>query len=161
MTLYYKHFTATSHPKGMTSFVITNNSWKVYLLCETNDVRSCYIFIDRTNLQVKDLSKFKTMFRQLGKHCESGMPLTNYYDENDCHYPFTFKYKGKEEKVWRIRQGNLRLYFVYLPPEKRIILLHVWVKHTDDLSKSEKSSLQKLAKSVIDDDIASFYRRIL
>ena len=66
MTLYYKHFTATGHPKGMTSFVITNNSWKVYLLCETNDVRSCYIFIDRTNLQVKDLSKFKTMFRQLG-----------------------------------------------------------------------------------------------
>jgi hypothetical protein len=117
MTLYYKHFTATGHPKGMTSFVITNNSWKVYLLCETNDVRSCYIFIDRTNLQVKDLSKFKTMFRQLGKHCESGMPLTNYYDENDCHYPFTFKYKGKEEKFGVFVKG-IYDYISYTSPRK-------------------------------------------
>ena len=161
MPLYYKPFTATGHPHGMTSFVSTPNSWKVYLLCQTSDVRSCYIFIDRVHLQAKDLGKFKTMLSQLGKHCESGIPLSTYYDEKSCHPAFSFTHNGKEEKVWRIRQGNLRLYFIYLPPEKRIVLLHIWVKNTDKISNAEQSSLQRLAESVFDDDLSSLHRRIL
>ena len=142
MTLYYKHFTATGHPKGMTSFVITNNSWKVYLLCETNDVRSCYIFIDRTNLQVKDLSKFKTMFRQLGKHCESGMPLTNYYDENDCHYPLPLNTKERKKKFGVFVKG-IYDYISYTSPQKNELFYYMFGSNTQMIYLNQRSHLYK------------------
>ena len=53
------------------------------------------------------------------------------------------------DKIWRIRQGDLRLYFIYFPPGKRLVLLNIWVKKQDKLTSSEKNALSDLAEKVM------------
>ena len=53
------------------------------------------------------------------------------------------------DKIWRIRQGDLRLYFIYFPPGKRLVLLNIWVKKQDKLTASEENSLSNLAEKVM------------
>ncbi len=162
MTLYYKLFEATDHPKNLSTFTITANSWHIYLLCSSEDLRSCHIYTDAHNLQKIYLNQYRTMMRILGQHCESGLPLTNYYDKKSCHDVKDIDLaNGQKEKIWRIRQGRLRLYFVYLPPERRLILLRVLVKNDDKLNKNEENSLVSLAKQVMTDCRSTFKKRII
>lgn len=161
MSLHYKHFTATGHPKPINTFRVTKNSWRIYLLCTTSNLSSCCIYLDATSLEKIYKSQYKTMMRVLGQHCESGKPLNLFYDKKGCHPILSIKIHGKEEKIWRIRQGDLRLCFVYLPPEKRIILLRLFVKKNDKLKSKESSSLELLAKQVLTDDTSTFNRRVI
>ncbi len=161
MSLHYKHFAVTGHPKSTSTFAVTENSWHVYLLCSSSDLRTCYIYNDAINLEKTYKSKYKNMMRVLGQNCESGKPLNIFYNEKECHPILTIKVDGNEEKIWRIRQGELRLCFVYLPPEKRLILLRLFVKNDDRLKKKEKSSLKLLAEQVITDNTRTFALRII
>ena len=161
MLLYYKPFKATGHPKGMTVFTVTKNSWRIYLLCSSANLGDCYIYNDANSLQSAYKSQYKNMMKVLAQNCESGKPLSVFYDKKKCHPISTVNIEGVEEKIWRIRQGDLRLCFVYLPPEKRIIILTLLVKKSDKLKPSEEQALQFLAKSVLTDDIKTFAQRIL
>ena len=113
--------------------------------------------IEEQNQRVVDIAK---------QICFNGAPCAPYalnifYNEKECHPILTIKIDGSEEKIWRIRQGELRLCFVYLPPEKRLILLRLFVKNDDTLKRKEKSSLKLLAEQVITDNTRTFARRII
>lgn len=161
MSLHYKQFKATGHPKPVSTFKITDNSWRIYLLCTSSGLSSCCIFDDARSLEQRYLSQYKNMMMMLGQRCESGKSLDIFYDKKGCHPILNIKIHDKEEKIWRIRQGDLRLCFVYLPPEKRIILLRLFVKKSDKLKSKERSSLESLAKQVLTDDVLTFNKRVI
>ena len=77
------------------------------------------------------------------------MPLKELYDEKQCHETFSFEYKERTHKVFRIRQGPIRVNFIYLN-DKRIVLLKTWAKRKDKLTKGDEKTLQDIAIEVID-----------
>ena len=79
------------------------------------------------------------------------MPLKEMYDEKQLHEAFSYKRKdGKESTVWRLRgTGDTRLYFVYAP-KKRIVILNINVKRSDKLTSGEKEELKGLSEMVIE-----------
>ncbi len=164
MTINYIAFTSTGYPKSINTFTITKNSWHVYLLCDTDLEGYCYFYNDVKQIKnVEDKKKVQNALLQLGQRCESGNPLKEFYDEKKCHEAFTFslfKHSDNTQDVWRIRQGDVRIYFIYLPPEKRIILLGVSVKRKDNISEKEKNHLTSLAIKALEDDLASFNNRV-
>jgi len=93
------------------------------------------------------------LFTVLGQKCESGKPLHEMYDKKKLHSALEFSYENRRgehvtDNVWRIRQENLRLYFIYLH-DKRIVLLHLWYKRVDNLSESEEKHLGDLAEAIL------------
>ena len=161
---YYIQVKATEHPKNIRSFNITPNSWRIYLISETNNKSSCHFYRDASLIREEYPSegkKIKTMVRVLGQKCESGKPLKDLYEEKACHPIHTFDLDGVEIKVWRIRSGKLRLCFIYGSVEKSIIVLRLLYKPKDKITSEEKLSLENLAKKAIKDDVSSFDQRLL
>jgi len=79
--------------------------------------------------------------------------LNEMYDKKKLHCALEFSYKNRKgehviDNVWRIRQDELRLYFIYLNG-KIIVLLHLWYKRNDTLSDSEEKQLGKLAEAIL------------
>lgn len=161
MTLNYIAFTSTGHPVSVNSFVITKNSWKVYLLCDTNFPNYCYFYDDAKSLKSDiDKNKVPVAMFNLGQACESGIPLKNVYNEKKCHEAITFTFENKDIDIWRIRQGHIRIYFIYLPPTKRIVILGMRAKRTGDISTKDKKHFKSLATAVLEDDLSTFDKRV-
>lgn len=141
----------SGHPESTKLFNVTDLSWKVFK-CFSNSYPESNFHDDIKNLPASEKSKAKTLFWTLGQKCESGAPLRDMYNgsllHDACNYSYTNN-KGEHviDKIWRIRQGDLRLYFIYLS-DKRIALLNLWEKRQDKLSVSEENKLQKLATEV-------------
>jgi len=152
MTITLKPLEFTGHPDHITLFTISENSWKI-LKCFSSESPKSNFHDDIRNLQAIDHSKAKNMFVTLGQKCESGIPLNELYPIESLHAAHTFSYTNHDgehviDNIWRIRQGDLRLYFIYLS-NKRIALLHLWYKRKNQLSMSEKKQLETLAIAVI------------
>ncbi|EPA6066319.1 TPA: hypothetical protein QHJ11_004856 [Klebsiella aerogenes] len=152
MPIILEEVKISGHPGPVEIFKVTPNSWKV-LKCFSSTNPKANLHEDIKNLQPSDKKKAKNLFTVLGQKCEPGTPLNEMYDKKKLHCALEFSYKNKKgehviDNVWRIRQDELRLYFIYLHG-KTIVLLHLWYKREDDLSESEEKQLGKLAKAIL------------
>ncbi len=151
MTITLAPLEFSGHPGPVKLFNVTPLSWKIFK-CFSDEYPESNFHDDIRALPASEKSKAKTLFWTLGQKCESGTPLVDMYHGDLLHQACDYSYtnsKGEHvvDKVWRIRQGSLRLYFIYLS-DKRIALLHLWEKRQDKLSDSEENKLQKLAEAV-------------
>lgn len=152
MAIILKQVTISGHPKSVEAYKVTANSW-IVLKCFSSETPKVNLHEDIKKLQPNDQAKAKTLFTVLGQKCESGSPLTAMYDKKKLHNALDFSYNNQKGEhvtdcIWRIRQDNLRLYFIYLQ-NKSIALLHLWYKREDELSDSEKMHLTKLATAIL------------
>lgn len=139
----------TGHPGPLKPPEDREGSWKVYHVCELADPRSSTTYADLAALEYKDKIQARETFEHLNNCAQTGLPLSSLFDEKQCHpaHAFTPEYQNHEEKIWRIRGGPIRVYFIYLP-EKRIVILKTSAKRKDKLSEREKKELEALAKIV-------------
>lgn len=159
MNITLRQLIKVAFPKPISQFKITSNSWRIFTYHSDN-----FCFFEKLKeLRMSDKQHKKTymlLFVQLGKRCESGCPLQEVFDEKTLHESCEFAYKDKvgvdhKEKIFRIRRDDLRLYFIYNPPYKEIILLDILVKKKDKLSKGEVEHLQNLARSIRNCNLSS------
>ena len=153
MTITLVQCKSTGHPNPTQTFKITDNSWKIFK-CFSTETPESNFHEDVKRLLPIDRKKAQILFVQLGKICESGQNLSFFYDKKALHDALEFRYTDVSgatviDKIWRIRQGDLRLYFIYFPPGKRLVLLNIWVKKQDKLTSSEKNALSDLAEKVM------------
>ncbi len=153
MTITLVPCITTGHPKPSKTFKVTEKSWKIFK-CFSSERPDSNFHEDVKKLLPMELKKAQNLFIQLGLRCQSGQDLSFFYDKKALHDVLEFTYTDLSgatviDKVWRIRQGDVRLYFIYFPPGKRLVLLNIWVKRQDKLSSSQEKSLSDLAKKVL------------
>jgi mRNA-degrading endonuclease RelE of RelBE toxin-antitoxin system len=153
MTIRLVPLEFSGHPKEVKLFKVTPLSWKIFK-CFSDTTPKTNLHQDIKDLPANERSKAKNLFYTMGQKCESGQSLELLYHGDLLHDACDFTYTNQAgehvvDKVWRIRQGDLRLYFIYYPPGKRIVLLHLWEKREDKLSSSEEKHLQALAKEIM------------
>lgn len=142
------------HPKPLTSIPRTKDSWKVYMICVQQNEKCSLIYADTARLAAKEKTVVPEMFNSLLIATHSGQPLSaHYHKEGDCHPAFDMSYKDhkgqhKTITVYRIRQDNVRLYFIYRS-EKTIILLKVLAKFKRKLPDSDQTKIETLARIVL------------
>lgn len=83
------------------------------------------------------------------KLANAGRKFESHYDQKKCHETHTFSYKGKEHVLWRIRNSDVRLLFFY-GNDQVILLVDSFPKHTDKLTKAQKSHAETLIKAYLD-----------
>lgn len=131
----------------------TENSWRIYTVCERNARRSCTTRRDVRNMAaVADQRNAQKSFVSFSLKAQTGLDLRAMFDEDQCHEAHEFKHPephGPVQKVWRLwPAGKIRIYFIYLPG-KRIVILKSQSKRTDRLSDGEKQELAELGKAVL------------
>ena len=131
------------------------NPWHPVTPCSGPDAEKCP-FLDQIGL-LKDVRDRKAAVQALKKLIEvaaTGLPMTDFYDKKQCHEIHSFQYKGKTRKVWRIRQGSIRLPFYY-GAGRLLFLPTVLVKRRDDLTRREQLELETHIKEYIQAESAS------
>ncbi len=73
-----------------------------------------------------------------------GKPFHALYDEKKYHEAHSFKWNNNTEKIFRVRQGDIRAYVFYLP-NRVMLILKLSAKRKDKLSQAEKNELESLA----------------
>ena len=137
------------------------NSWKVYTICNDEHRGSCTTRRDVGLLEFEDRKKARSAFITLLNRAQTGQPFTALYDEKRCHEAFEFDYDGTPTKIFRLRTGDVRIYFCYLP-NKNIVLLSTKSKREDKLNSGEKSELEYIARSILQfSDPYNFTSRVI
>lgn len=83
------------------------------------------------------------------KYAATGLPLDECYEKKACHPAFTFKYKGAEHKIWRIRKHEVRIYFYYVGGQV-LLLPRVGEKREDKLTTAQKNEISAQVKEYLD-----------
>jgi hypothetical protein len=127
-------------------------SWKIYTVCASSDPRSCTTRSDVGDLDIGDKKDARLTFVSFTNKAATGEPLTNLYDEKQCHETHSFDFDGREIKIFRIwGAGKIRVNFCYLPDERMsIAIVKTWAKRKDKLSDGEKAQLEHLARQVFE-----------
>lgn len=128
-----------------------HNSWKVFTVCSEETKRSCSTRSDIATLRLKsdvDAEHARCAYQGLQKRAVIGLPLQLQYDKDTCHEAHSFKKNGHDHKIFRVRQGPIRVYFIYLN-DKCIVLLKTWTKRKDKLSAGEQLQLENIAELVL------------
>ena len=154
MNFYFHPIIAYGYPEPIFIHERSENAWKIYMICLAQTEKSSLIYKDRLDIEKIYHSAINNLFSTLLINTSSGQDLSvHYHKEGDIHPALSVSYKdfkgaSKKQTVFRIRQGDLRLYFIYRS-KRTIILLKLMVKHTDDLTDSKKNYLSKLASIVL------------
>jgi hypothetical protein len=128
----------------------SEGSWLVCAASEDADFSSCGLFSQISALNSKpDQQSALLALKKLIQVAALGQPLTVHYDAKQCHECHEFTYRGKNQVVWRIRHGNVRLAFYY-GHDKLIFLAGALSKRKDKMSNAEKMALEKEVKRYID-----------
>lgn len=130
--------------------IASPNAWFLASRCTDDKSQTCDLL--EQILQMPSRSDQKAALQsvhKLIKVAANGLPLQNFYDEKQCHEIHSFLYMGKERRVWRIRQGDVRLLFVY--SANRLIYLPLVIsKRKDKLSVSDKAQIEATVKPFMD-----------
>lgn len=137
------------HPEPLKGLEDFPKSWKTYTICTERNRGSSTTLEDVRNLEASDKTHARSAYRTLLEKAQNGLPLPEQYDEKHCHEAHSFDFNGTVVKIYRIRSGDIRIYFCYLPPSKMIVLLKTEPKRKDRLSKSEKRELESITKAVL------------
>jgi hypothetical protein len=117
--------------------------------CSSPETEECP-FLEQVG-QLEDLRDRKAALQALKKLIEvaaSGLPMTHFYDKKQCHEIHSFQYDGKTRRIWRIRQGIIRLPFYY-GAGRLLFLPTVLVKRRDKLTRGEALELETHIKEYI------------
>lgn len=120
-------------------------SWELRARCENSSESSCLFVQQLVALSKENGRDGRDAQRAMGKlfHvATTGLPIESFYDKKQCHVAHEFSHLGVPCKIWRIRQGAVRIYFFYAQG-KIIYLAAVASKRKDKLSKSEKDILEQ------------------
>lgn len=118
--------------------------WQLQARCNGNDKDSCVFLQQVLQLSKTDKRDGQAALQAMAKLFQvaaTGHPLERFYDQKQCHESHVFNHKGVIYKIWRIRQGAVRIYFYYASG-KIIYLSAVAAKRTDRLSKADKKRLE-------------------
>lgn len=149
------------HPEPLRAPEDTEESWKVFTVCRDQNKASCSTRKDVSELERPDKEKARTAYVSLLNKAQAGQPFSAFYDEKQCHEAHTYNVNGAPFTIYRIRAGDIRIYFCYLP-DKKIILLKTRTKRKNDLSKGEKNELEKIANDVLQYlDSSKFMLRVI
>lgn len=140
-----------------------DGAYKIFTVCGTKDPRSCFARADRLALSIGDRKSAQTQLMQLVLRGNQGQPLHTLYHGSQLHpgHEFTRRPHDKDPiKVSLIRNGAVRVYFIYL--ERKIVLLRTWAKRKDELSLQETLELERLTRDVLDTcDAYGFENRLI
>ena len=126
------------------------NSWYLASRCADAQSQTCDLLEQILQLPSRiDQKAALQSVHKLIKVAALGLPLQNFYDEKQCHEIHSFDYLGKERRIWRIRQGDVRLLFVY-SANRLIYLPLVITKRKDKLSASDKAHIEATVKPFLD-----------
>jgi len=123
--------------------------WYPVVPCDNPDTEECP-FLEQIG-QIEDLRDQKAALQALKKLIEvaaTGLPMPRFYDKKQCHDIHSFQYDGKTRRIWRIRQGSIRLPFYY-GAGRLLFLPTVLVKRRDKLTRGEKLELERHVKAYI------------
>ncbi len=154
MQLYFTRL-KFGHPEPLKALEDFPESWKVYHICIGPHVGSSTTYRDVSELGDEDEVHAKKAYLTLLGKAQTGFPIKDQYDEKKCHDVHTFDlnkdlHKKQElHTIYRIRAGNIRVYFCYLPPNKTIVILKTRPKLKNELCQSEKNELEDIARSVL------------
>lgn len=154
MDIYFHLVEGFGYPDPLKVLPRTNKSWKIYMICIKPSERFSLIYADTSRLEENEKNDVSQLFNSLLIATNSGQPLSaHYHKKGDCHPAFDMSYKDHEGQhktitVYRLRQNDLRLYFVYRS-ENTIILLKLLPKFTDKLENANKTAIITLAKIVL------------
>lgn len=148
MTIFFTRL-KVGYPGPLKGPVDFPESWKVYTICTNQYPGSSTTITDVNLLEHTDKYSARSAFKTLLGKAQTGLPLKDQYDEKKCHEVHSFEFNEETHTIYRIRAGDVRIYFCYLPPSKTIVLLKTEPKHKDKLNKKEKNELEIIASSVL------------
>lgn len=128
----------------------SNKPRELYARCESNDPNTCDLFLQISQMTLKDRKAALSALSKLVEVAASGRPLTEFYDKKQCHDIHTFKYKNKDRTIWRIWKGNVVRVTFYYGDSQAILLTHAFTKYEDKLSTAQKKSLEHEVEKYID-----------
>lgn len=148
MSLFFSRL-KIGHPEPLKALEDFPESWKVYTICTDCHTGSSTTFKDVSELDALHKKLARSAYATLLGKAQTGQPLKDQYDEKKCHNVHAFDFNGALSTIYRIRAGDIRIYFCYLPPSKTIVILKTKSKHKDKLSKGDKNELETIARSVL------------
>ena len=153
MTITLNSLTTIGHPDPKILFRVYRNSWRIFTY-HSKDHDYYKIAAEVIRKDKKYINDHRNLLTNLGNRCESGLPLTTMYDEKELHEICKAKCSNlkSELKIFRIRKNDLRLIFIYYPPNKEIILLDLLIKKKDKYSNGELDKIRRIACSIFTDD---------
>lgn len=132
----------------------SDNAWFLATRCADGNGQTCDLLDQILQMPSRiDQKAALQSVHKLIKVAATGLALQNFYDEKQCHEIYCFQYLGKERRVWRIRQGDVRLLFVY-SANRLIYLPLVITKRKDKLSASDKALIEATVKPFLDAEAA-------
>jgi hypothetical protein len=127
----------------------STGAFKVCGVCTTKDKASAELLSQIAALGKTEGSCFRNGMRKLLKIANSGEPLSVHYDEKQCHTTHSFNNNGTSYDIWRIRNSDLRILFFY-GTDRVILLLDVFPKRANKLTKAQKSKAEDAVKRYLD-----------
>jgi hypothetical protein len=131
------------------------NPWRPVTPCSDPEAEECP-FLEQIH-QLQDRRDRKASLQALKKLIEvsaSGLPISNFYDQKQCHEIHSFQYDGRTRKIWRIRQGSIRLPFYY-GAQRLLLLPLVLVKRRGKLTRQELLELEEHIENYVQAENAS------
>ena len=154
MSIYFHFVEGFGYPEPLKTPPRTKDSWKIYMICIKPYEKYSLIYADTARLEAKQKVVVPQLFSSLLIATLSGQPLSaHYHKDGDCHPAFDMSYKDHEGRhktitVYRIRQDDLRLYFIYRSGNT-IILLKLLPKFKVKLKSSDQTMIENLARIVL------------
>jgi phage-related protein len=126
------------------------DAFKIHAVVE-NDIKN-RVFDDLQALGVEDKKHARKALIKLFKNAENGPPLEKCFDAVQCHPIHEFHYQHTKIKIWRLwLSGVIRICFIYLPGN-RIVVLSLFAKRQDKMTKSQKEELEGLATQLLNNE---------
>jgi hypothetical protein len=154
MDIYFHLVEGFGYPDPLKAPLRSDNAWKIYMICIKPHKKFSLIYADTARLEANEKVVVSQLFSSLLIATASGQPLSaHYHKKGDCHPAFDMSYKDHEGKhksitVHRLRQGDVRLYFIYRS-DNTIILLKLLAKFTQKLEKTHQGTITRLAQIVL------------
>lgn len=133
------------------SYPETPGAMKVSCICSSEDPDDNELNGWLTKLTAADIHAFKNGMSMILKLANAGRKLETHYDEKKCHPTHGFEYDGQNCVVWRIRNSDVRLLFYY-GDDRLLLMVDSFPKHSNKISKAQKSHAENVIKTYIDAD---------
>nr|WP_315484951.1 hypothetical protein [uncultured Undibacterium sp.] len=147
------------HPDPVEIPSDTELSYKLCMLVDTDRQPKELLYGDIFALETIDRAAVQRGLIKFAKAAQTGQGFAVQYDSKQCHEAFEFVHSHKNYTVWRIRQNDIRIYFVYLQ-FKNICIVKIDSKRTDKLTTSQESEIKSRAQLAIDNADMIYYERL-
>lgn len=136
---YYHPFKEVGHPNRLRPTNLPSNL-SVYLLCNSKDKREIYVYKERQEIisnkvEYKNVSLLFVNLKQSLGNCLYITQILDIYGEQ-LHTELPHVINGKKINIYRLRKGNVRVYFIIIGSS--MVLFRLSLKKENKISKSER-----------------------